>query len=43
MLRGLRSLWLWLANASLIALWKPHLAIVWLCDRDPLRRRTARA
>ena len=42
MLRALRSLWLWFANATLIAFWALIVAIVWLGDRDPLRRRTAR-
>ena len=42
MLRALRSVWLWVANIALIALWGVIVAAVWLCDRDPLRRRTAR-
>jgi 1-acyl-sn-glycerol-3-phosphate acyltransferase len=41
-LRALRSLWLWAANVTLIALWGLVESIVWLSDRDPLRRRTAR-
>jgi 1-acyl-sn-glycerol-3-phosphate acyltransferase len=42
-LRALRSLWLWAANIALIVTWAVLVSIVWLCDRDPLRRRTARA
>jgi 1-acyl-sn-glycerol-3-phosphate acyltransferase len=40
--RGLRSLWLWAANAGLIVVWTLIVAMVRLFDRDPLRRRTAR-
>ena len=42
MLRALRSIWLWAANAALIVLWTVVVAAVRLCDRDPLRKRTAR-
>ena len=42
MIRILRSLWIWSASAALVFLWTPLLAAVWLCDRDPLRRRTGR-
>jgi 1-acyl-sn-glycerol-3-phosphate acyltransferase len=41
-IRALRSLWLWTANIALITLWLAIVAVVWLFDRDPLRRRTAR-
>jgi 1-acyl-sn-glycerol-3-phosphate acyltransferase len=41
-LRGLRSIWLWTANVALILLWAAIVAAARLCDRDPLRRRTAR-
>jgi 1-acyl-sn-glycerol-3-phosphate acyltransferase len=40
--RGLRSIWLWAANAALILLWAAIVAAVRVGDRDPLRRRTAR-
>ena len=42
MIRILRSLWIWLASASLILLWTPLLAVVRLSDGDPQRRRTGR-
>ncbi len=42
MIRVLRSLWIWLASASLILSWTLLLAVVWLLDRDPLHRRTGR-
>jgi 1-acyl-sn-glycerol-3-phosphate acyltransferase len=37
-----RSLWVWAAVASLILLWLPLLALVRLCDRDPVRYTTGR-
>jgi len=42
MILRLRSIWIWAASASLILLWCPLLAVVWLFDRDPLKRRTGR-
>jgi 1-acyl-sn-glycerol-3-phosphate acyltransferase len=42
MIRRLRSIWIWAASASAIVLWCPALAVVWLFDRDPLKRRTGR-
>ena len=42
MIRRLRSIWIWGASASMIVLWCPALAVVWLFDRDPLKRRTGR-
>ena len=38
MIRQLRSIWIWGASASVIVLWCPVLAVVWLFDRDPLKR-----
>jgi 1-acyl-sn-glycerol-3-phosphate acyltransferase len=40
--RALRSIWIWVANLSLILLWAPVVGIVRLFDRDPRRLRTAR-
>jgi 1-acyl-sn-glycerol-3-phosphate acyltransferase len=37
-----RTLWIWLASAMLIGVWTPLLAVVWLSDGTPQRRRTAR-
>jgi 1-acyl-sn-glycerol-3-phosphate acyltransferase len=42
MIRQVRSIWIWGASASVIVLWCPVLAVVWLFDRDPLKRRTGR-
>jgi 1-acyl-sn-glycerol-3-phosphate acyltransferase len=42
MIRRLRSIWIWGASASIILFWCPVLAVVWLFDRDPLKRRTGR-
>ena len=42
MIRRLRSIWIWGASASVIVFWCPVLAVVWLFDRDPLKRRTGR-
>jgi 1-acyl-sn-glycerol-3-phosphate acyltransferase len=42
MIAALRSLWLWLTSGLLMLLWALYLALVWLFDRTPLRRRTAR-
>lgn len=42
MLRALRSVWLWAANAALILVWTLIVVTVRAFDRDPLRRRTAR-
>lgn len=40
MIRLLRSLWIWLACATLIMGWVPLLAAIRLTDRTPLHRRT---
>jgi 1-acyl-sn-glycerol-3-phosphate acyltransferase len=40
--RALRSIWIWIANVSLILLWTPLVALVRLFDRDPRHLRTAR-
>ncbi len=42
MITLLRSIWIWLASATLIFSWVPLLGIIRLLDRDPLRLRTAR-
>jgi 1-acyl-sn-glycerol-3-phosphate acyltransferase len=42
MINRLRSIWIWGASASVIVFWCPVLAVVWLFDRDPLKRRTGR-
>ncbi len=42
MIRRLRSIWIWAASASVILSWCPVLAVVWLFERDPLKRRTGR-
>jgi 1-acyl-sn-glycerol-3-phosphate acyltransferase len=42
MLTLIRSLWIWTATAALMLFWCGLLGAVWLFDRDPLRRRTAR-
>lgn len=42
MYRYLRSCWIWAASVTLVLLWVPLLATVWLGDRDPLKIRTAR-
>lgn len=34
------SLWVWLAIGTLILLWVPFMAVVWLFDRDPARYNT---
>ncbi len=34
------SLWVWLAIGTLIVLWVPFTAVVWLFDRDPARYHT---
>jgi 1-acyl-sn-glycerol-3-phosphate acyltransferase len=34
------SLWVWLAIGTLLVLWVPLMALVWLFDRDPARYRT---
>ncbi len=38
----LRSIWIWAASATLIALWLPLVAFVRLLDRDPARYATGR-
>jgi len=42
MYRILRSSWIWAASLTLILLWVPLLAAVWLGDRDPRKLRTGR-
>ena len=42
MLRVIRSIWIWIASASLIFVWIPLLGIIWLFDRDPRKIRTGR-
>lgn len=42
MIRIARSLWIWIACATLVAIWVPMLAVVRLVDRAPLRLLTAR-
>ena len=42
MIRRLRSIWIWGASASVIVFWCPVLAVVWLFDHDPVKRRTGR-
>jgi 1-acyl-sn-glycerol-3-phosphate acyltransferase len=39
-MKYLRSAWIWFATASLILFWVPLMGVVWLFDRDPLKRRT---
>lgn len=36
----LRSVWIWFATTALVTFWVPLMGLVWLLDRDPLRRRT---
>jgi 1-acyl-sn-glycerol-3-phosphate acyltransferase len=38
----LRSIWIWAASATIIALWLPLVALVRLFDRDPARYTTGR-
>jgi 1-acyl-sn-glycerol-3-phosphate acyltransferase len=42
MLSALRSLWIWAATGTMVIVWCGVMAAVWLFDRDPYRRRTAR-
>jgi len=42
MIRILRSLWIWLASATLFLVWFLLLGAIRVFDRDPLRIRTAR-
>ena len=39
--RYLRSLWIWIASATLVVLWTPAVGLVHLFDREP-KRRTGR-
>jgi 1-acyl-sn-glycerol-3-phosphate acyltransferase len=39
-MKVLRSTWIWFATAAGIILWVPLMGIVWLFDRDPMKRRT---
>lgn len=39
-MKFLRSAWIWFATATCVILWVPLMGLVWLIDRDPLRRRT---
>ncbi len=41
-MNSFRSLWIWLALATLVLLWLPLLACIRLFDRDPVRYRTGR-
>jgi 1-acyl-sn-glycerol-3-phosphate acyltransferase len=40
---SVRSAALWIVSAGLVALWSAFVAAVWVCERDPLKRRTGRA
>lgn len=42
MYRYLRSCWIWAASVTLVVLWVPLLASVWVSDRDPRKILTAR-
>ena len=39
-MNSIRSLWIWIALATLIVVWYPVLAVVRLFDRDPVRYQT---
>jgi 1-acyl-sn-glycerol-3-phosphate acyltransferase len=41
MVRVARSVWIWSATAFLFVVWVSVMAVLWLFDRDPLKRRTA--